>query len=238
MLELIVLVALVAVGFAVIVADRSLAAVAERRAAELLDGQFGPAASVRFHAVPFLTQAVRGRYRDVQVNGAGLPVGEMRASAVEARLRNVYAPARALLAGRLRELPCEHLEGRILLPYSELAAILPVPGLALAYAEGHLVVTAALPVPGISALARVSGRANLQVRNGDVWLRVSHLSVAGIGVTGLVLRQLMPQLNVPVPITRLPWGLQLRRLTPTGEGLVAEASAAAVVVRLTTDLVM
>lgn len=236
--ELVILACLVALGAAFVVADRSLVTLAERRASELLDEQFGPAASVRFNTVPFLTQAVRGRYRDVQVTGAGLPIGDMRASALEARLTNVYAPARALLGGRVTELPCEHLEGRILLPYSELAAVMPVPGVVLGYTGEQLVVTASLPVPGISVLARVSGRADLQVDNGAVWLRVSHLSVAGIGATALVLRQLLPQLNVPVPIAALPWGLQLRRLTPTSEGLVAEAAAAAVVVRLTTDLIV
>jgi hypothetical protein len=236
-LELVLLACLLAVAAGVIAADRSVRAVAERRASALLDDQLGPAASVRFHAAPFLTQALRGRYRDVRVSGGGLPIGDLRASALEARLTNVYVPARALLGGRLTELPCEHVSGRILLPYRELAAVMPVPGLALGYAD-RLVVTASLPVPGISALARVSGRAYLHVDNGNVWLRVSHLSVAGIGATSLVLRQLMPQLDVAVPIAALPWGLQLQDLTPTPDGLVAEAAADAVVIRLVGDLVM
>lgn len=226
---------LVVLACALAVADRALAARVERRAAVLLSDPLGAPAQVRIIGTPFLGQAVRGRFNDVEISGAGVPVAAMRAERLDARLRNVYLPVRDLLTGRVEELPCEHLEGRILLSYAELARVSPVPGLAFEFAEGLLRATAALPVPGISALARVSGQARLQVRDGEVWLSVSRFAVAGLSVTSVVLGQLVPQLNVVVPLAALPWGLRLERITPTAGGLVVEAAAAAIVLRSQPD---
>ncbi len=222
---------LVLLALGVALADRVLAALAERKASEYLSQPFGHPATVRVHGVPFLTQALRGRYRDVEVSGGGLQVGEMAGATLEAHLHNVYLPARELLGGRTTELPCEHVEGRLVLPYGELARVSRIPGLALAFVDERLVASAALPVPGISQLARVSGQARLGLVDGTVRLRVSGLSVAGIGLTTLIIRQLLPRLDVPIPLPVLPYGLRLDELRPTPAGLVVYGSAAAVVFR-------
>jgi hypothetical protein len=237
-----VLIALFVVALAVLVAvvgvavlDRLLAATAERKAAEFLSAPFGHPATVRVHGGRFLPQALRGRYRDVEVLGT-LRVGEIRGATLVAHLTNAHLPPRDLLARRIRELPCERVTGRLVLPYPELARVAPIPGLSLAFDGERLLATAALPVPGISQLARVGGEAVLTLLpGGAVWLRVRGLSVAGLTLPGLLLNQLIPTLDVPIPLPPLPWGLRLDELHPTASGLVVDGSADAVVFRPTTQ---
>ncbi|SHG25335.1 Protein of unknown function [Jatrophihabitans endophyticus] len=227
-----VVVALVLLAGAVMLLDRQCVALAERRAAAHLAVPLGRPPVVRVHGRPFLTQALRGRYRAVHVAGTGLRIGEMNGVALDAQLRNVYLPLRDLLGGRTEEVPCEHIEGRLVLPYDELARAARIPGLELRPSRGRVLATAALPVPGISQLARVTGRAVLTLAEGNaVWLQVRGVSVAGINVPSIVLGPLLPSLDVPIAMPVLPYGLRLDELRPEDDGLVVLASADAVVFR-------
>jgi hypothetical protein len=230
LIALIVVAALVAVALIVVpLVDRLLAALAERKASEYLSEPFGHPATVRVHGAPFLTQALRGRYRDVEVLG-GLRIGDINGATLVAHLTNAYLPLRDLLGGRARELPCERVQGRLVLPYPELARLSRIPGLTLRFDGERLMAHAALPVPGISQLARISGEAVLSLTpTGAVWLQVRRVSVAGITLSSLVLNQLLPTLNVPIPLPTLPYGLRLDELRPTAGGLVVDGSADAVV---------
>lgn len=223
---LMVLFVLLAVALGVALADRVLAALAERRASEYLTEPLGRAATVRVHGTPFLTQALRGHYRDIEVTGGGLQIGEIGGAALSAHLFGAVLPPRELLGGRARELPCAHVEGRLLLPYGELARVSRVPGLSLDFENDRLVASASVPVPGIGQLARVSGEALLTVAGGGVvWLRVRGLSVAGISLPSLVVKQLLPSLNVPIPLPQLPYGLRLDSLEAVPAGLAVCGSA-------------
>jgi hypothetical protein len=209
--------------------DRVVAAAAERKASEYLSEPFGHPATVRVHAKPFLTQALRGCYSDVEVLG-GLRIGDINGATLVAHLTNAYLPPRELLGRRATELPCERVQGRLVLPYSELARLSRIPGLSLAFDGERLLATAAVPVPGISQLARATGEAILSLTaTGDVWLQIRGVSVAGITLPGLVLKQLLPTLNVPIPLPPLPYGLHFDELRPTASGLVVDGSAEAVV---------
>jgi LmeA-like phospholipid-binding len=233
-----VITALIVVGVLIVVlaivlplVDRVLAGLAERKASEYLSEPFGHPATVRVHGSPFLTQALRGRYSNVEVLG-GLRIGDIAGATLVAHLTNAYLPPRELLGGRARELPCERVQGRLVLPYPELARVSRIPGLSLAFDGERLTATGALPVPGISQLARISGEAVLSLTaSGAVWLQIRNVSVAGITLSSLVLNQLLPTLNVPIPLPALPYGLHLDELRPTANGLVVDGSADAVVFR-------
>ncbi len=228
-MTIVILCALVIVlVLAVTLADRMCATLAEHKASEYLSEPFGHTPTVRLHGTPFLTQALRGRYTDIEVSGGGLQVGEMAGATLDAHLFNALLPPRELLGRRATELPCERVEGRIVLPYGELARVSRIPGLSLTYERDRLVASASLPVPGINQLARVSGEAEL-ILDGGLWLRVRGLSVAGISLPGLVLNQLMPSLNVPIPLPELPYGLRLEELKPVASGLIVSGSADQVV---------
>ena len=53
--------------------------------------------------------------------------------------------------------------------------------------------------------------------------------MAGISLPSLVVKQLLPSLNVPIPLPPLPYGLRLDSLTPSASGLVVAGSARDVV---------
>lgn len=221
--------ALLALGIALL--DRTLAALAERKASEFLSAPFGHPATVRVHGSPFLTQALRGRYSEVEVLGS-LRVGEIDGATLVAHLTNARLPLRDLIGRRARELPCEHVTARLLLPYVELSRIARIPGLVLSFEGERLMASAALPVPGINQLARVSGEAVLSLVGGSgVRLRIKGVSVAGISLPSIVRNQLLPSLDVPIPLPSLPYGLRLDELRPTASGLVVDGSADAVVFR-------
>lgn len=222
---------LVVAALALALLDRSCATLAERRASEYLSVPFGHPATVRVLGTPFLTQAVRGRYTEVAVSGV-LRVGEINGATLDATLRNVHLPTRELLGGRTTELPCEHVAGRLLIAYGELARVAPIPGLSLYFRGDRLLASAALPVPGFSQLARIRGEAVLtQAAAGSVWLKINGVSVVGIALPSLVLNQLLPTLTVPIPLPELPYGLRIDELRPAESGLLVCGSAEAVVFR-------
>jgi hypothetical protein len=225
----VVLVVLLLLGVGAVVADRVCVELAERRAAEYLSEPFGRPPTVRVHGRPFLTQALRGRYRDIEVSGDGLRLGELSGATLTAHVYDAHLPLRELLGGRTTALPCAHVTGQILLPYSEVARISRIPGLTLTFEKRRLVATAALPVRGMGQLARVSSQAHLTVVGGGVWLRVRGHAVGGISLSNVVLKQLMPSLTVQIPLAALPFGLRLDELKAEATGLVVCASAEDVV---------
>jgi hypothetical protein len=230
LLAILALVAVAAVGVGV--SDRYVARLAERKATEYVSAPLGQTARVRVHGSPFLSQAIRGCYGDVEVTSSGLRIGVLAGTTMHAHLVNARLPLRDLLGRRASELPVEHVHGYLVIPYSELARVSLIPGLRLDFRDDRLVATAGLPVPGLSQLARVSGEAVATIAdNGGVWLRVRNVAVAGISVPGIVLNQLVPSLAFPIPLPPLPYGLRLERLTPTPDGLNVSGSAQAVVFR-------
>jgi LmeA-like phospholipid-binding len=229
-LAVVAVLAVLAVGVAL--SDRFVARLAERKATEYVSAPLGQAARVRVHGSPFLSQAIRGRYGDVEVTSSGLQVGVLAGTTLHAHLVNARLPLRDLLSRRASELPVEHVHGHLVIPYTELARISLLPGLRLQFRDDRLIATAALPVPGLGQLARVSGEAVATIAdNGGVWLRVRNVAVAGVSVPSIVLNQLVPSLAFPIPLPQLPYGLRLERLTPTPDGLQVSGSAQAVVFR-------
>ena len=78
MIVLLVLGAVLVVAAVVLAAsDQALARQAEHRASEYLAGPLGGPAVVRVHGEPFVTQAIRGRYGDVEVTGSPLLIGDI-----------------------------------------------------------------------------------------------------------------------------------------------------------------
>lgn len=233
---IIVVAVVLLVALALIAVDRACARLTGRAASSYLSEPLGRPLTVRVHGVAFLPQAAHGCYRRVELSGDGLRIGELSGTSLSAHIYNLELPPRDLLRRRIGSLVCERLAGHLLVPYRELARVTRIPGLKLSYEEGRLIASAALPVPGVSQLARVSGEAALSIAgDGSVWLRVRGLSVAGISLPSAVLRQLVPILDVPIPLPRLPHGLRLDALTPTASGLVVSGSADDVVFTVRPD---
>ncbi|HXP19166.1 MAG TPA: DUF2993 domain-containing protein [Streptosporangiaceae bacterium] len=125
---------LLAVGAAVVVvvavADRLLAAGAMRRIARRiqLESRANATPTVRIWGMPFLPQLLAGRYSDVEVMLGACTVGGVEFSRLTARLSQVRAPLRQLLAGD--GVTAAGLAATAMIPLSVLGRRLP-PGLTL-----------------------------------------------------------------------------------------------------------
>ncbi|HEX2300186.1 MAG TPA: DUF2993 domain-containing protein [Pseudonocardiaceae bacterium] len=105
---------LVLVGLAV-AADYGAAAAAEYQMAKQIRGELGLATdpSVRINGFPFLTQALLGRYSDIDMRAAGLSVGPLHDVAVEATLHEVDAPLSEVRSGDLSSVRANEVDGRV-----------------------------------------------------------------------------------------------------------------------------
>lgn len=110
---------LVLVGLFIAV-DFGSAALAESAVSRQMREQIGLAddPSVRINGFPFLTQAISGQYQSVDVMAQRIPVGELTALDVEARLHDVTAPLPMLLGSGEKTLRVREAVGtvRVLAP--------------------------------------------------------------------------------------------------------------------------
>ncbi|MGH3837548.1 MAG: LmeA family phospholipid-binding protein [Pseudonocardiaceae bacterium] len=116
-----VIVVLVVLGLAV-AADFGAAAVAEYTLAQQLREQLALPSdpSVRINGVPFLTQALAGRYTAIDIRATGLPVDPLRDVAVEATLYDVDAPLPEVISGNLQSVRAARVDGRVRIKDSDL----------------------------------------------------------------------------------------------------------------------
>jgi LmeA-like phospholipid-binding len=80
--------------------------------------------SVRINGFPFLTQAVAGRFRSVDVTADHVPVGPLRDVQVRTQLRDVTAPLSQLLGGS-RTVAVREAEGTVRIGAPDIERLLP-----------------------------------------------------------------------------------------------------------------
>jgi LmeA-like phospholipid-binding len=80
--------------------------------------------SVRINGFPFLTQAVAGRFRSVDVTADHVPVGPLRDVQVRTQLRDVTAPPSQLLGGS-RTVAVREAEGTVRIGAPDIERLLP-----------------------------------------------------------------------------------------------------------------
>jgi hypothetical protein len=225
------LIALVALVALLVVGDRVAAAVAENTAASWL-ATHAPVSgkpTVAVHRFPFITQALRGRYDDVEVTSNSVAVGNVHDAKVDAHLRGAHLALGDVFGGTIHNLPCDQVDGTLTVPYSELARLSGVPDLTLAQQGNAVAVSAPLQIPGTDTTVRVSGTAQVRVDAQSLHVQAGDVSVSGVDVPQSVRDQLAGQLSVSVPVPPLPYGLQLRDITATSAGIALDGSASNVV---------
>ncbi|MQA16517.1 MAG: DUF2993 domain-containing protein [Pseudonocardiaceae bacterium] len=95
--------------------DWGVAAAAEYQIAKQLRSEFDLPwdPSVRINGFPFLTQALSGTYRSIDMQATGLPVVPLTEVAVEATIYDVEAPLDKLMSGSLATVQIEEVDGRV-----------------------------------------------------------------------------------------------------------------------------
>lgn len=121
------LIALLVLAGLFVAADFGSAALAESAVSRQMRGQLGLVddPEVRINGFPFLTQAVAGRYSEVDVEASRLTVGELREVEVRAQLRDVTAPLAMLLGPGEKTLQVQVAEGTVRIPADDVERFVP-----------------------------------------------------------------------------------------------------------------
>lgn len=108
----------------VVIADRIAPRVAGGVVAKQLqsEGSLPNKPDVTFHGFPFLTQALGGKYGDVEVRASGITVGSLHGVGVKAHFRGLHAPLGDVVSGDISKVPVDRITGTSSLSYDDLAA--------------------------------------------------------------------------------------------------------------------
>ncbi len=227
------LIALVVLLLIVAVADRVGATVASNTAARYLAKQaaFAAPPKVQIDGIPFLTQAVGGRYRDVQIRSSEVTLEGVQVSNVRVDLHGVHLPLRSVLGGNVQVLPIDSVAGSVIFSYAEIDKLAQsqIPGLTLVDQDGQLRVSAKLTVPVLDISADVTGTGTIAVSGSALTIKVTGISAAGVSVPSEVVSQLQAIFAAPIPIPALPYGLHLTAVTAESSGVQVSGSASNVV---------
>ncbi|WP_433266279.1 LmeA family phospholipid-binding protein [Actinosynnema sp. CS-041913] len=113
---------LVVVGL-LVAADFALAAVGEYQVAQKMRDKFrlSDDPQVRINGFPFITQAMSGDYRDIQITATGVPVRDsLRDLEIQANLRHTRIGLSDLLAGNTRDARIDQVTGSVKIKANDL----------------------------------------------------------------------------------------------------------------------
>lgn len=211
-----------------LVADRVGAAVASRAVADQVQtAGSATQAEVEIGGFPFLTQALGGRYDEVEVVARDVPAGDLTVSRLEATLRGVEVPLSEAISGSVRSVPVASVDARALLAYDELAGRSGDRRLALAPAGDRVRVTGSVRVLGQTV--SVTAVSRLEVTEGELVVTAESYEVGNAAADALLTRALGGRLDLRIPVTGLPYGLQVTGVEVQPDGVVVLARGGATV---------
>jgi hypothetical protein len=185
--------------------------------------------AVTIHGFPFLTQAVSGRYDDVELEVADLARGGVRLAKLDVSLRGVRLPLSDAISGQVSSVPVEGITATAVVTYADIASRGNIAGLSV-QAVGSLVkVTGRITVLGQSVTASTESTVRLDGRN----LVVTARKVSVLGQSSSTVNSaLAGRLDLRVPIGTLPYDLALTGVHVTDAGVVLDARSGATVLRV------
>jgi len=191
--------------------------------------------SVSIRGFPFLTQALGGRYQQIDVTTHGIRRGGVRLDTVSARFFGVHVSLSAALAGRVASVPIDRSEGSLLVTYADLNASLAKRRVSLSQVGGKLRVSGDPRVSG--QRVSVTGDATVSVSAGvlSVTPVANSLHVASIAFPGPVAQLIAGLLTVSVNTGALPFGLRLTGVQVEPAGLIVSAVATGLVIPVPAD---
>jgi len=202
----------------VVGADRLVVAVVEGQVSRRLQSDLGTPTrpSVDIEGFPFLTQLARRSLGSVHVVAADVtPTGpdQTPLEQVDLRLLDVTT------TDRFQTFTASRVAGTATLDY---ATAKRLTGQDLAYApDGRVEVTIRTRIVSLPVTATIVGVPEVDVAAQTLTIGKPQITVAGVEVPERTSQALLETLLEPVPISGVPFGLQLGDITPTPEGLVA-----------------
>ncbi|WP_283138797.1 LmeA family phospholipid-binding protein [Rhizohabitans arisaemae] len=174
---------------------------------------------VVIEGIPFITQAVAGRYDEITVTIGPVARDGMRLQRVEGKLYGVTAPLFRLITNAAEvDVRAERATGTVLVSKDVLAARAPR-GVTLESSDGEL--TAAGQVTVVGRPVQVKAALKLDVVAGGIRVTPVNVQFAnGIPVPGVDRR-----LAFTIPVRNLPLGLKLTEVRSTAKGLEIKGEA-------------
>ncbi|MBV9593708.1 MAG: DUF2993 domain-containing protein [Actinobacteria bacterium] len=215
----------------VVVADRVGVALAQSAAEKYLSQQadFEGSPKVDIHGVPFLTQAISGKYDDVEVSGRQVRLDGLTGTDLDVHLHDAKISLAEAFSRSVRSVPCSSIDGRVTLPFSAITSLVNVQGLSLTWADNAISVRVSVPVLGKSEVA--TGLATASVQKQKLQLHISKVAVAGVSLPDSVVNQLVSQLSAPVSLPQLPYNLAINTASVGPAGVLLVAHSGPVVLR-------
>ena len=177
-------------------------------------------AEVTIAGFPFLTQALGGRLRQVDVVSRGVPVEGLTLQRVDASLTGVRLEVGKALAGEIEGVPADTATATARLTYEDLNAYLRRRGsLVVSASGGTLSVAGQVRVKGAQFAGK--GQAALVLRPGSIVLQVTSASADGVALPAAATRLL----TVTVPTRGLPFGMSLQRVEIGQDALILRGAA-------------
>src|SRR6266566_7977033 len=219
---------------ALTIADRAAASAAdaavEKRLADQapFDASNKPDVSIR--GFPFLTQAVSGKYDDIEVSGDSLRLEQVSGVDFDAHMHGVHVPFSKALSRNVTSLPIDSVDASVSIPYAEAARLIGIKGLRLSQgANGALHVSVPVTVPGSSAAVTGTADATVRISANRLSYKVGQISVAGVALPAAVTSAVEAQMNGAFALPSLPYRLEVTGVSATSSGVQVTAHAAHIV---------
>ena len=225
------LIVLVVLAALLVAADRVGVVVAQNRLASEIQQQLEldakPDVSIR--GIPFLTQAIRGTYKDIRMQLPDVDAGDVQDLSVNARLQGAHVSLSDALGGNVDRIPVDQISGTLLIPYDQLARASGISALTITREGDSLRLTGSVQVLGRSIKAEAVGR--VEVNDGRIAINAEQAKVAGIPVPTAVLDEAARLLSFRVQPQNLPLNLRITAVHLTDTGLLVDAVSDDVVLR-------
>lgn len=225
------LIALVVVIGLLAAADRVGVLIAQRVLAgqirTQLDLQETPDVGIR--GIPFLTQAIGGRYSEVRVLLPDVDSGPLQNIGVDARLLGVRAPLGDVLRRQIDEVPVDRITGQLTIGYADLARASGISGLRITRGGDALRLSGSVEVLGRQVDATAVGR--VEVVGNDIVINAERAEVAGLELPQTALDTANRLLSFRVSPSGLPLSLRITGVRTGDDALQVSAESEDAVLR-------
>lgn len=204
--------------------DRVSLALSERAVATQLEisGSLSVRPDVSVRGFPFLTQALAGKYDQVEVSASDVTAGGGRITQLDVSLRGVHVPLSDALSGSVTRVPVDGVRATLLLSYADMTKQLRDRRLAVSAAGEQLRVTGSVQVLGRTIAA--SAISSVAVSGTSVVVTARRFEVGNAIADRAVTAALKGRFDFVVRLGTLPYGLTLSDLTVSSAGVVATAA--------------
>jgi LmeA-like phospholipid-binding len=212
--------------------DRIAAVVASRAVARQVRSELAldRQPSVSVHGFPFLTQAMRGRYSDIEVRIPDVDSGPLQDIEVDARLRDLRAPLSDMVGGRLDAVPVREITGTLAVHYDDLARASGIQGLRITQ-EGDDALRLSGTVEVLGREFEASATAQVSVLDEDLAITADNAEIAGVQAPASLRAAAAELLSFRVSPSELPLDLRVTGVATERDQLTVAARARDVVLR-------